>query len=211
MIFTIAPLVQEANTRRRWLGTLGLFTAVLLAVLAVFGAMMAWAGSAVAARVTTPRAREVIASIALTVVGLLALFTALGELGLARPLLPRITTLPGAQGRGGLNRRAIAIALAFGATMAIFSPLSTYALVIGWVAAQRSAWLGATTLAAYGLGLMLPLAILGTLAARRSEKAGLALEAMQERLRVVSGVGLALAGGFLLSIWTLKATWALFL
>ena len=152
-----------------------------------------------------------IASIALTVVRLLALLTALGEFGLARPLLPRITTLPGAQGRGGLNRRAIAIALTFGGTMAIFSPLSTYALVIGWVAARRSAWLAAVTLAAYGLGLMLPLAILGRLAARRSEQAGLALEAMQDRRRVASGVGVALAGGFLLSIWTLKATWALFL
>ena len=63
MIFTIAPLVQEAKTRRRWLVTLGLFTAVLLAVLALFGAAMAWAGAAVVGKVTTPYAREVIASL----------------------------------------------------------------------------------------------------------------------------------------------------
>ncbi|HEU5323936.1 MAG TPA: hypothetical protein VFX28_24255, partial [Methylomirabilota bacterium] len=73
MIFAIAPLVQEASTRRRWLATLGLMTGVLVAVLALFGAAMAWAGAAVAARVTTPYAREVIASLALTVVGALAL------------------------------------------------------------------------------------------------------------------------------------------
>ena len=211
MIFTIAPLVQEANTRRRWLGILGLFTAVLLAVLAVFGALMAWAGSAVAARVTTPHAREVIASIALSILGLFALAIALGELGLARRLLPQIATTPEGLGSGGLSKRTMAIALGFGATMAIFSPLSAYALVIGWVAAQQSAWLGAATLAAYGLGLMVPLAILGTLAAGRGEGTGFDAAVWQERARRVSGVSLALAGGFLLSMWTLRATWALFL
>ncbi len=34
---------------------------------------------------------------------------------------------------------------------------------------------------------------------------------MKDRLRVVSGVSLTLAGGFLLSTWTLRVTWALFL
>ncbi|MGH7277530.1 MAG: hypothetical protein ACREJG_02485, partial [Candidatus Rokuibacteriota bacterium] len=78
MIFTIAPLVQEAKTTRRWLTTLGIFTGAMLLVLALFGAGMAWAGAAVAARVTTPHAREVIASLALTTLGLLALVIALG-------------------------------------------------------------------------------------------------------------------------------------
>ena len=32
-----------------------------------------------------------------------------------------------------------------------------------------------------------------------------------QRLRLVSGGALALAAGFLLSMWTLRATWALFL
>ena len=105
----------------------------------------------------------------------------------------------------------MAIAIAFGATMAIFSPLSAYALVIGWVVAQQSAWLGATALAAYGLGLMVPLAILGTRAAGRGGTAGMDAAVWQERLRVVTGASLALAGGFLLSMWTLRATWALFL
>jgi cytochrome c biogenesis protein CcdA len=210
MIFTIAPLVQEAKSRRQWLAALGTFTAVLLVVLAIFGAAMAWAGSAVAAGVTTPHAREVIASLALTVLGILALVVALGELGLTSPLLPRITTLQGPRALGSLSRRTIIIAVAFGATMAIFSPLSAYALVIGWVAAQQSTWLGAATMAAYGLGLMVPLAILGTLAARRSSAGGLNVETTQDRMQMVSGVSLALAGGFLLSMWTLRATWALF-
>ncbi|HEV8641989.1 MAG TPA: hypothetical protein VGV13_12890 [Methylomirabilota bacterium] len=212
MIFTIAPLVQEAKTRRRWMAVLGLFTGALLVVLGVFGAAMAWAGSAVAAQVTTPWAREAIASVALSVLGLLALAIALGELGLTRPLLPRLTAAPGgAAPTGSLTRRALTIALAFGATMAIFSPLSAYALVIGWVAAQQSAWLGALTLMAYGLGLMVPLAVAGTLAAGRAGRAGADALALQRRVSVVSGVSLALAGGFLLSMWTLRATWALFL
>jgi cytochrome c biogenesis protein CcdA len=209
MIFTIAPLVQEAKTRRRWLATLALFTAVLIAVLGVFGAGMTWAGAAVAAQVTTPRAREVIASLMLTALGVVALAGALGELGLTRPLLPRMTSVPGGGDRGSLAGRAVTIALLFGATMAIFSPLSAYALVIGWVASQRSAWLGAATLMAYGLGLMVPLAIAGTLAAGRAEQTALS-EHVQARLRVVSGASLALAGGFMLSMWTLRATWALF-
>lgn len=208
MIFTIAPLVQEAKTRRRWLATLGVFTAALLAVLGVFGAAMAWAGSAAAARVTTPWAREVIASLALTVLGVLSLAIALGELGLTRPLLPRSTAAPEGGVGGSLTRRALAIAVGFGATMAIFSPLSAYALVIGWVAAQQSGWLGAATLMAYGLGLMVPLAIIGTLASRPDT--ALATGRAQQRLRVVSGVSLALAGGFMLSMWSLRATWALF-
>lgn len=190
MIFTIAPLVQEAKTTRRWLATLALFTAVLIAVLGV----------------------EIIASLMLTALGIIAIASALGELGLSRPLLPRVTAVPGdGRTRGSLAGRAITIALVFGATMAIFSPLSAYALVIGWVAAQRSAWLGAITLMAYGLGLMVPLAIAGTLAAGRGGRTALISERAQERLRVVSGAGLALAGGFLLSMWTLRATWALFL
>lgn len=211
MIFTIAPLVQEAKTRRRWLATLGLFTGVLLVVLGLFGAAMAWAGSAVAARVTTPWAREAIASVALSLLGLLALAIALGELGLTRPLLPRMTTRPAEPAAGAsLPRRAVAIALAFGATMAIFSPLSAYALVIGWVAAQQSAWLGALALIAYGVGLMVPLAIAGTLAAGRLGPGDDEAQVFQRRASVVGGVSLAVAGGFLLSMWTLRATWALF-
>jgi cytochrome c biogenesis protein CcdA len=212
MIFMITPLVQEARTRRRWLVTLGIFAGAMLAVLGVFGAAMAWAGAAVAAKVTTPHAREVIASLALTVIGLLAIALALGELGLTRPLLPRATAAPGTARSGSLTRRALVIALGFGATMAIFSPLSAYALVIGWVAAQQSAWLGAVTLMAYGAGLLVPLALAGTLATRGSGDAGSAtLDTLQERVRVVGGVSLALAGGFLLSMWTPRATWALFL
>lgn len=212
MIFTITPLVQEAKTRRRWMAALGLFTGALLAVLGVFGAAMAWAGSAVAAQVTTPWAREATASVALSVLGLLALVIALGELGLARPLLPRLTAAPAPTAApGSLRRRSLALALGFGATMAIFSPLSAYALVIGWVAAQQSAWLGALTLMAYGLGLMVPLAVAGTLAAGRAGRADAEALALQRRVSVVGGVSLALAGGFLLSMWTLRATWALFL
>jgi hypothetical protein len=33
---------------------------------------------------------------------------------------------------------------------------------------------------------------------------------LQERVRLVGGVALAVAGGFMLSMWTLRATWALF-
>jgi cytochrome c biogenesis protein CcdA len=211
MIFTIAPLVQEAKSKRQWLATLGLFTGALLLVLALFGAAMAWAGSAIAAQVTTPWAREVIASLALTVLGALALAIALGELGLIRPLLPRVMTVPGATSAAtwSLPRRAIVIALVFGVTMAIFSPLSAYALMIGWVAAQQSPWLGAVTLAAYGLGLVVPLALAGTLAAR-GERASSPSSSLQERVRLVGGVSLAAAGGFMLSMWTVRATWALF-
>ena len=207
MIFTITPLVQEARTRRRWMATLAIFTGALVAVLAAFGAALAWAGAAFAHRVTTPWAREAIAASVLTVVGVLALVIALGELGLVRPLLPRATLAPVGGGGGSLRRRALVIALAFGATMAIFSPLSAYALIVGWVASRGSAWLGALTLAAYGVGLMVPLAIIGTLGAR-GEAPG--AQAVQERLRIAGGVSLALAGGFLLSMWTLRATWALF-
>jgi cytochrome c biogenesis protein CcdA len=211
MIFTIAPLVQEAKGRRRWLATLGVFTGALVAVLALFGAAMGWAGAAIVAQVTTPWAREALASVALTVLGGLALVIALGELGLVRPLLPRVTVGPGAAlaGSPSLTRRALVIALVFGATMAIFSPLSAYALMIGWVAAQQSPWLGGVTLAAYGLGLVVPLAVAGTVATGRGPASGPA-PSFQERVRLVSGVSLATAGGFLLSIWTLRATWALF-
>jgi len=210
MIFTIAPLVQEARSRRRWLATLGVFTGALMVVLALFGAAMAWAGAAVAAKVTTPWAREAIAASALTVLGILALVVALGELGLTRPMLPRITPLADRPLMGSAWRRALIIALAFGATMAIFSPLSAYAIMIGWVAARQSAWLGAVTLAAYGLGLVVPLAVAGTLAVGRDESVAPS-EAFQARVRLVGGVSLAVAGGFLLSMWVLRATWALFL
>src|SRR2546425_6757954 len=199
MIFTIAPLVQEAKTRRRWMAVLGLFTGALLAVLGVFGAAMAWAGSAMAATVTTPWAREAIASVTLSGLGLLALAIALGELGLARPLLPRLTTAP-AEGAptGSLTRRALAIALGFGATMAIFSPLSAYALVIGWVAAQQSAWLGAVTLMAYGLGLMVPLAVAGTRAAGRPRGARPPAPALPHRRGLGHGGGPAVRRRLLL-------------
>ncbi len=206
MIFTIAPLVQEANTRRQWLRTLGIFTGALLVVLGVFGAALAWAGVVVAARVTTPWAREALASVALTILGVLALVIALGELGVIRPLLPEVRAVPTSGGAGSLSRRALIIALAFGATMAIFSPLSAYALIIGWVAARQSPWLGAITLMAYGLGLMVPLAVAGTLLARGGGRT----QVFQERVRLVGGVALAVAGGFLLSMWTVRATWALF-
>src|SRR2546425_12667655 len=198
MIFTITPLVQEAKTRRQWLRTLGIFTGALLVVLGAFGAAMAWAGAAVAAKVTTPWAREAIASIALTIVGLLALMVALGELGVIRPLLPEVRTVPTGRSTSSLSRRALIIALAFGATMAIFSPLSAYALIIGWGAARESPWLGAITLMAYGLGLMVPLAVAGTLVAR----GGAGAQAFQARVRLVGGGAVGVPRGCLLSVWT---------
>src|SRR2546427_281776 len=142
----------------------------------------------------------------LTIVGLLALMVALGELGVIRPLLPEVRTVPTGRSTSSLSRRALIIALAFGATMAIFSPLSAYALVIGWVAARQSPWLGAITLMAYGLGLVVPLAVAGTLMARGDR----CTQVLQERVRLVGGVALAVAGGFMLSMWTVRATWALF-
>ena len=205
MIFTIAPLVQAADTTRRWFTTLGMFTGALMLVLGLFGAGMAWAGSSAAATVTTPRAREIIASLALTVLGIAALAIALGELGITRRLLPAGTAAPS---RATSTRRPLLVAITFGATMAIFSPLAAYALVIGWVAAQQSAWLGAVTLMAYGLGLVVPLAMAGSLASGRALVARVA--ALQERAALVSGVAMALTGGFLLSMWSLRATWALF-
>jgi len=114
--------------------------------------------------------------------------------------------VPTGRSTSSLSRRALIIALAFGATMAIFSPLSAYALVIGWVAARQSPWLGAITLMAYGLGLVVPLAVAGTLMARGDR----CTQVLQERVRLVGGVALAVAGGFMLSMWTLRATWALF-
>jgi cytochrome c biogenesis protein CcdA len=210
MIFVIAPLVQEASTRRRWLVTLGVFTGSMLVVLGGFGAAMAWAGTAAVSTVTTPLARELIASLALTAVGLLSVAVALGELGLTRSLLPRLTSAPDLGSLGSLRPRSMALALAFGATMAIFSPLATYSLVIGWVASHGSVWLGAVTLMAYGLGLTTPLALAGMAVARRSRTSSGAVEVWQERIRVVGGVSMALAGGFLLSMWTLRATWVLF-
>lgn len=210
MIFTIAPLVQEAKTRREWIVTLGTFTVTLLAVLAVFGAAMAWAGAAIAARVTTPHTRELLAAVMLTLLGLLALAVTLGELELTPPLLPRLTSAAAAPGAGSLTRRPLVIALTFGGTMAIFSPMSTYALVLGWVAAQQSVWLGAATLVAYGLGLIIPLGIAGTLGGGGFSVGGAAIQVLQERVRVVTGFSMALVGGFLLSTWTIRAASALF-
>lgn len=132
---------------------------------------------------------------------------ALGELDLVRPLLPG-TGAPGVTFRGSLPRRTVVIALVFGATMAIFNPLSTYAIVIGWVVAQRSAWLGAATLAADGLGLTVPLAIAGTAASRRT--GSIDVQRFRERLRVGTATAMALAGGFLLSMWGLRVTLTLF-
>ncbi len=73
-------------------------------------------------------------------------------------------------------------------------------LAIGWVAAQQSAVLGAAPLMAYGLRLMVPLAILGTLAATRAGITGFNAEVAQERARLVSGVSPAPPGGFLQSM-----------
>src|SRR2546427_2872418 len=93
-----------------------------------------------------------------------------------------------------------------GLRRAFFGPLSAYALISGGVAASQSPWLGAVTLMAYGLGLVVPLAVAGTLMARGDHRT----QVLQERVRLVGGVALAVAGGFMLSMWTLRATWALF-
>lgn len=172
----------------------------------MFGAVVAWAGSTIVAAVMTRWAREAIASVVLAAIGATALGLAAGELGLWRSWLPRVSA-PAGSSAGGLGPRPWVLALGFGATMAIFSPLPTYALLLGWVAARQSAGLGALTLASYGLGLMIPLAIAGTVAARRDPTAGEAVPAWQERVRIVGGASLAVAGGFLLSMWTLRATW----
>jgi len=77
---------------------------------------------------------------ALTILGVLALVIALGELGVIRPLLPEVRACTSG-GAGSLSRRALIIALA-SADDGHLSPLSAYALISAGGGAPDP-WLGA--------------------------------------------------------------------
>jgi hypothetical protein len=57
---------------------------------------------------------------------------------------------------------------------------------------------------------VVPLASLGTLGARQHTVDAVASAEWQARVRIFAGASLAVGGGFLLSMWTVRATWALF-
>src|SRR6266542_2016507 len=83
------PLAQVARDRREWLRIAAVLTVAMVAVTALWGAIVAGGGGALAGSIT-PRNMSSVLKPTMVVVGGLMLVIALGELGLVRRILPVI-------------------------------------------------------------------------------------------------------------------------
>ena len=135
----------------------------MVAVTAVWGAIVGAAGGAFVEFVGSRRSLALILRPTMVGVGLVMLVIALGEFGLIRRLLPefrpRLNLAHGVRGRGYGQVAAFGVTIAL--TFGIICTLPPYMALLVYVAALGNAVYGFLALGAYGLGMTIPIALGG--------------------------------------------------
>jgi cytochrome c biogenesis protein CcdA len=206
------PLVQAARNTREWLTTVAVLALASVLVGALFGALVGAPASLLAGTVGSRRAMSLIMQTALVGVGVLMMAVALGELGLIRRLLPapRLGTVAGDEsaetGSRGLYRRAAAVGLGMASTFGICCTQPLYLALLVYVAVVGSAVYGALALGAYGLGLVLSVALLGLILrpAGRAVRLGAWLGSRRETFHLAQGLIFAVLGALTVAFFWLR-------
>jgi cytochrome c biogenesis protein CcdA len=200
------PLVQAAQGKAEWLRTATVLTGSMVLVTALWGALIAAAGSAFAEIVGSPRFMGRAMGIVLPITGFVMLVVALGELGLIRRLLPDLHALgPMAEAplrtAGSRYRQVAVLGVSIAATFGIVCPQPLYLALIVYVAGVGSVAYGILALGAYGIGLAssIGLSALGLRQANRSARFMAWLAARQEAIHITQGVVFAAVGS--MAIW----------
>jgi cytochrome c biogenesis protein CcdA len=196
------PLVGAPKSKRQW-GMAALVSVLsFVLVTGLWGAIVGAAGNEIANFVGNPRTMATIMKPLLTVMGVVLLVIALGELGLIRRLLPEVhpVVLPaaGPAEAGGFRQyRQVAVAgLTLAATFGVICTRPIYLALLVYVATAGGVVAGVLALGAYGLGLGLPI-VLGNLALRPANRAARLMDwvaARHEAIHVAQGLAFALLG-----------------
>jgi sulfite exporter TauE/SafE len=208
----VLPLVQAARDKRDWLRTAALLMLGMVLVSALWGALVGAPAAALAGTVGSRRVMGMIMQTTLLISGLVMLVVALGELGLARRLLPEIH-LPGPAAQraanpagGSPSRRVLMLGLTMGATFGIICNRPLYLVLLVYVALVGSMAYGALVLGAYGLGLSSSIVLAGLvlIPAGRSTRLVAWLTGRQEAFHIVQGLAFAGMGALSVSWFALR-------
>lgn len=200
--------MEEARTRKGWLGAALLYTAGNWLVAATIGAIVGGAGGAVLGPLTG-QARLAVPALTYSLVGVFALAYALVEFGWLRLPVPGLHAgVPSAVERRPLYPRSFLLGLVVGGGFTVGCPFPTYHVILAWVAATGNLVLGAAVLGAYGVGRALPVFLAG-LALFAGTQPRTITRWVREHAPVVhqvNGLGLAVLASFLLAYWGILLT-----
>ena len=199
----VLPLLQATREKRDFLVVAGLLILSMVLVGALWGAIVGAPAAALAGAVGSRRVMGMIMQPVLTIVGLLMLLVALGELGVIRRLLLPDFHFPekAAQGAADLAERssyrpALILGVSMAATFGIVCNRPLYLVLLVYVALVGGTGAGALTLGAYGFGLSssLVVAALVLIPAGRSARLMAWLSEREETLHIIQGVVFAFMG-----------------
>lgn len=203
-VFAVPSALRDARTRSARLATLSAFALGAVVPLALAGAALGLAGDGLWRVLADEGARKLVAAVAFSVAGSVAVAYALSEFGLlhVENLLARVTG-PALPSVDAPVRRAALLGAAFGAGMGIACPMPTYYVLLGWVVVVGSPGYGALVLAAYGLGrVVVPVALgLAIVAGLSRRSASSWLVGANRWLSPVSGATMMALGSLLIVLF----------
>lgn len=205
MVYTLAPIAEEAKTRRGWVATIALFSLGLTAAMALVGVIISLVGQRLLTLFSTEQARLGLTLFLYSAIGIFALIYALGELGfLSLPSLPMAEMPRWARGMGRYPR-SLTLGLVVGGGLGVGCPAPTYYTVLLFAATVGNPLFGAALLGVNALGRVAPIALIGTLFFAGTSPRRISGWITERRavIKMVNGVALTLLGGFLLAYWTL--------
>ena len=206
------PLLNAKRDRRHFVRTATVLMLSMVAVCALWGAIVGMPAAALASTVGSRRVMGMIMQPTLIVMGVLLLAVALGELGLIRRLLPEfrfpedVAQHASDRAERGSYRPVLILGISMAATFGIVCNRPLYLVLLVYVALAGGVGYGALILGAYGFGLSssLVLAALILLPAGCSDRLMAWLAKREETLHVVQGIAFAFMGAMSVSWFLLR-------
>ena len=208
----VLPLLQATREKRDFLRVAGVLILSMVLVCALWGVVVGAPAAALAGAVGSRRVMGMIMQPVLTIVGLLMLLVALGELGVIRRLMPDFHFPEKAAQRAAdlaersSYRPALILGVSMAATFGIVCNRPLYLVLLVYVALVGGMGAGALTLGAYGFGLSssLVVAALVLIPAGRSARLMAWLSERAETLHIIQGVAFAFMGALSVSWFLLR-------
>jgi cytochrome c biogenesis protein CcdA len=206
------PLLQATRDKRDFLKTSLILIVSMVLICALWGAIVGVPAAALAGTVGSRHVMGLIMQPALTVVGLVMLVIALGELGLTRRLLPdfhfpeRVAQDASSLVERSAYRPVLILGISMALTFGIVCNRPLYIVLLVYVAVVGGMGHGALALGAYGLGLSTSLvaAALLLIPAGRSRRLMAWFGERREALHMLQGLSFAFMGAVSVSWFLLR-------
>lgn len=206
LIFALNSMAREGKeSGRSWLPPFVFFTVGIAGVMAIWGAVVGFAGGGIVDYLADPSRRFTVTEILYSALGVLALLMALWEFGWVRlPRLGRHRGIPVSVARMSRYPRSLAMGAALGGVFGVGCPFPTYQAVLAWAALVGNPLYGAVVLAANALGRAAPLYVVGGLAYHGTEQRAISrwLIGNSARTKLINGTALAAFAGLMIALWT---------